>query len=44
VSSTNHPGLFNYYKNKIGMDHIGTDYVDDFRSNSLKQDNQQQAA
>lgn len=44
MSSTNHPGLFSYYKNRIGMMHIGTDYVEDFRPDSLKSQDNQQAA
>lgn len=37
VSSTNYHSLYNYYKNKLGMTHIGTDYVDDFRPDYLKE-------
>lgn len=43
VSSTNYSGLYDYYKNKLEIRHIGTDYVDDFRLD--KQDyGQNQAA
>lgn len=46
MSSSNHKGLFNYYKNKMGMTHIGTDYVRSFRSSEqlIPQDNQKIAA
>lgn len=46
MSSTNYTTLFNYYKNKMGMEHIGTDYVKDFRPQSLNnsQDNHPIAA
>lgn len=47
MSSSNHPGLFNYYKNKLGMTHIGTDYVPSFavtNNRSIQQDNQKSAA
>lgn len=46
MSSTNYKTLFNYYKNKLGMTHIGTDYVNDFRfdNNQSLQDNNASAA
>ncbi len=36
MSGTNHPNLFNYYTNKLGMNHIGTNYVPDFRKKTQK--------
>ena len=44
MSSTNHKGLYDYYKNRLGMMHIGTDYVEDFRPDSVRQDNRREAA
>lgn len=38
------PTLMSYYKNKLGMNHIGTDYVQDVRPNQFIQNNQQDVA
>lgn len=44
MSSTNYQGLYNYYKNKLGMTYLGMDYIDDFRPDYLREATQKQAA